>query len=422
MKGTQSAPVGHSPSPAISGTGPQNLQNKPTPEWIEQLRRKYPTERYVDQALSRKLNHRAGPPRTAQSFEQLEKRLHLFLSRRLDGDFELSDIRPLSGGSSKQQFRFRMRSKDPVHGAKNRDYVLRLEPLESVVETHRQREFDILKALWGRFPVPEVLWCDPEGEELGQPGLIMAFVEGLVRPPGDAGDVTSSSPKVEFNEHYRNLVGPRFLRLYADLHALDWASADIPSLDVPEEGTNQAVIWHINWLQRVWEEDHIEPMPLITSIAAWLRENAPVVDRLSILHGDLRSGNFLFDQDTGDILAMLDWELVHLGDRHEDIAYTLMPFFTRRDEKGDLRVTGLWKRDEFLAGYEQMSGMTIDPDRLRYYQIFQGWRCAIVSLGTAGRSLVEQNSHQDILLGWVVGTGYIALQQLLDAMAEVIQA
>lgn len=74
-------------------------------------------------------------------------------------------------------------------------------------------------------------------------------------------------------------------------------------------------MWH-----RAWEEDRVEALPLVTLAAQWLRDNAPSVDRISIVHGDYRVGNFLFDPKDGRFTAIMDWELVHFGDRHEDLA------------------------------------------------------------------------------------------------------
>ncbi len=76
----------------------------------------------------------------------------------------------------------------------------------------------------------------------------------------------------------------------------------------------------IGW-GRVWEEDCNEEVPLMTELLFWLKANMPPIDRLSLTHNDFRSGNFLFDEKTQAITAWLDWELAHLGDRHQELGF-----------------------------------------------------------------------------------------------------
>src|SRR3546814_10306975 len=60
--------------------------------------------------------------------------------------------------------------------------VLRMEPPESVVETSRLREFELIQALDGVVPVPPCYWVDADGECLPHPALIYGFVTGVTRP------------------------------------------------------------------------------------------------------------------------------------------------------------------------------------------------------------------------------------------------
>ena len=78
----------------------------PSPAWIESLRRRYPTERTVDEALTAKMRSRAGPPHRPQSIDGVIERLNRFLERRLSGTFSITSFRGLAGGSSKEQYAF----------------------------------------------------------------------------------------------------------------------------------------------------------------------------------------------------------------------------------------------------------------------------------------------------------------------------
>ena len=62
------------------------------------------------------------------------------------------------------------------------------------------------------------------------------------------------------------------------------------------------------------DEDELTPQPIARAAIRWLRRSPPPHPRrLSVVHGDYRTGNFLFDAE-GRIRAILDWEMCHLGD------------------------------------------------------------------------------------------------------------
>src|SRR3546814_16716881 len=75
----------------------------------------------------------------------------------------------------------------------------------------------------------------------------------------------------------------------------------LPHFDGAEVGSNRSVIRLVNWWRRVWEEDREEDDPLVELAYQWLIKNAPPLDHVSIVHGDCRGGNFLFDEQTAQI-------------------------------------------------------------------------------------------------------------------------
>lgn len=387
-------------------------KQNPSPEWIEALRRRYPTERTVDETLTAKMRRRSGPRHTPQTFDEVVARLTRFLAKRLPGPIAISHVRSLAGGSSKEQFAFDLTWTDERGATQKGVYVLRMRPAESIVETHTLREFQVMKAMQGVMPVPAVHWCDPEGTELGQPALIASFCEGITRPPSEG----AYTPRQGFGPKYRALLGPQFVRYFGELAKFDWRGSDVSAFDPPVAGSNEGVIRAINWWQRVWEEDSVEPYPLMTLAAQWLRDNAPPIDHVSFVHRDFRGGNFLFDPTDGRITAMLDWELVQLGDRHEDLAFFLSPLFSERDENGVELVGGFYPRDEFLRLYKEHSGLPVDPNRLAYYDVFSCWRGAINGLATAPRIMMGEKTHQDIRVGWIINSAPLMLSAMHHAL------
>jgi aminoglycoside phosphotransferase (APT) family kinase protein len=101
--------------------------------------------------------------------------------------------------------------------------VLRMDPLESIIETSRRREAEILRAMRGTVPVPEVRHLDHEGEFLGQSGVITSFVPGVTKPSSNGGagvtglgtDYGSSAARIAL----------QFLKNLVAIHDFDWRAA-----------------------------------------------------------------------------------------------------------------------------------------------------------------------------------------------------
>jgi aminoglycoside phosphotransferase (APT) family kinase protein len=177
---------------------------------------------------------------------------------------------------------------------------------------------------------------------------------------------------------------------------------------------------HLNWWERVWEEDSNRDIPLMQVAAAWLRENMPAADRLSLIHGDFRAGNFLFNEHDQRITAWLDWELGHLGDYHEEVAYTTLPCLAHRSEDGSvLLVSGMMPTHDFYEAYEKASGLTLNPKTLDYYQVFMAYRIVVTVVASGYRPARNGKTHQDLLLAWIIGLGYPLLGFLRDKLEEV---
>ena len=107
--------------------------------------------------------------------------------------------------------------------------------------------------------------------------------------------------------------------------------------------------------------------PIARAAIRWMRRNPPPpAQKISVVHGDYRTGNFLFDGE-GTIRAILDWEMCHLGDPLEDVAWAADPLWAFQDTE---RPGGMIARDEAFRLWEEAGGMKIDPIRLRWWEIF----------------------------------------------------
>lgn len=111
--------------------------------------------------------------------------------------------------------------------------------------------------------------------------------------------------------------------------------------------------------------------------AIWFKTHAPAAPGISIVHGDFRIGNFLVAD--GDITAILDWEIVRLGDPIEDLGWICMHAWRGRSPY----MCHLLTRDELCERYQQLTGVAVDSRALRYWEAFGTFKLAVMHLGAA---------------------------------------
>lgn len=306
------------------------------------------------------------------------------------------NVRRMGGGASKEQFLFDL--VDPSSGSIE-PLVLRMDPLEGIIETCRTREAQVIRAIEGAVPAPIVAFVDGDGRHMGQPAMVTRFVRGNTKPRG--AQAGPSGVGIVIGERASAALIPQYLDNLVAIHRFDFAAADLSSYSAPRAGTNQAALWQLNLWARVLEDDAIEPSPLLTHTACWLRERAPVCAEPVMLHGDYRLGNFMFDEDTLQMTAILDWELAHIGDFHEDIAYSLEPLFCSRDARGEPLVASMMPVQAFLDGYAERSGRMIDPTVLHWYRVLNSFKLSAMNFASGTRAARDGTNHQSAFLGFL---------------------
>lgn len=392
----------------------------PSEQFIEDMRRRYPTERETDALLVRKMRRRSGPPYRHHTLEALTLCLKTMLSKAIQGSFEISEQTWFTGGVSKIQMGFTLRWDDPVRGPSRDRLVVRMDPSESSNTTSRAREYELLQAFERVLPVPRVFWLDADANYFPEPALIYAYAEGVTKPRATSTGKVSGLGTV-FGSDLRALLAPQFMRHLVAIHTLDLGEMEFSRLDRPRAGSTDGALWQFNRSRRVWEEDRGEDFPLLEVAANWLERHLPTLDHASIVHGDYRSGNFLFDEPTGRITAWLDWERGHIGDRHRDLAWTTQSAMGHYSEDGKTYlVCGLVPLTEFYQRYEDMSGLAVDTERLLFYRILNGYQILGSILATAYRVARLGKSHQDVLLARVKGMAPVVADDLSNLLKEHI--
>lgn len=279
----------------------------------------------------------------------IEEQLATYLSARWKTPARVENLRRFHGGAARETFRF-----DAVTAAGTRGLVLRRDPSSSLIETDRSNEFKALTAFHGSdVPVPEPLFLETDAEAFGAPGFLMAEVPGV-----RAAALFEPDPYGEA----RTRVGEAMFTILGRIHARE-PSVLADSLETPAEA------WRVrleHWRQAA-EADALGPEPIFRAGVRWLERNPPPPpERLTIVHGDYRSGNFLIDE-SNDIRAIVDWEMVHLGDPLEDLAWAMDPLWSHGTPE---RPAGTVPEAEAIALWERASGLRADPVRLRWWRVF----------------------------------------------------
>jgi aminoglycoside phosphotransferase (APT) family kinase protein len=391
----------------------------PPDEFIDEMRRRFPTERETDELLVRKLKRRGGPAYVPVTLAQLSDGVQRLLADRLDGAFEISNARWSTGGASKIQMGFDLRWDDPERGPSRDRMMLRMDPAESHNATSRTREFELLRAFEDTLPVPRAYWVDDEARYFPEPVLIYGFLDGVTKPAETrSGQVSGMG--TDFGPALRARLAPQFMEHLAAIHTYDARRAAFATMDRPQLGSTESALWQLNRARRIWEEDRGDDVPMMEVAANWLERNVPSLDRVSVVHGDFRSGNFLFDEPSGRITGWLDWERGHLGDRHRDLAWSTQPILGHYDEHGTYLVCGLVPLDSFYAEYERVSGLSVDPERVRWYRVLNAFSIIASTLGTSYRVVRLGKTHQDVLLARVEGVWPAVAAELTALLEEVL--
>lgn len=359
--------------------------------------------------LERRRAGRSLPPYRAALTADVTAMLASYFAKEAPGGV-VSNVRRVGGGASKEQFFFTL-----THEGADQQFVLRMDPRAAITQTDRRREFEVLKAMQGLVPVPEPVWLDADGQHFGEPAVIMRVVRGVTKP-SDAG-VKVSGLGTWLGADLRAKLRDQFMSYLVAIHAFDWRNAHLPSYEVPDDDPQQAARWSFNYWRDLCRADDGEARPITSLAEQWLADNMPDTQELVLVHCDYRTGNYLFDEQTGEITALLDWEMARIGDFHEDLAWVLMQVFGTIDN-GTFRASDLFEREEFIAEYERRSGRAVNRKTLHYYDVLSSWKCYIIVAANGMAAARAQHNHQDVLLTFLAATGAMFADDLCRLLKQ----
>jgi aminoglycoside phosphotransferase (APT) family kinase protein len=237
--------------------------------------------------------------------------------------------------------------------------ILRRSPggLRSAESLSLEVEADLIRALAGSgAPVPAVVHTLTPEDQLGD-GFLMTRIEG-----------ETIARKILRDPQYAE-IRPR---LTAQFGAILGAISRIDTGRLPPLPFKPADVI----LARL--SDRYERLgvarPVFEVAFRWLRQNAPAeLAQYRLVHGDFRNGNMIFGSD--GVRAVLDWEVAHIGDPAEDLAWICVPPW--RFGELDRPVGGLGSRQELFEAYEAASGECVDPARAHYWEVLGSLRWGV---------------------------------------------
>jgi aminoglycoside phosphotransferase (APT) family kinase protein len=186
-----------------------------------------------------------------------------------------------------------------------------------------------------------------------------------------------------------------FMTKLAALHALDASALDLPAFPVVAT-VAEAVRAELDEWERVLSERGGVPDPALTFSLSWLRRNVPGYSgRPVLVQGDTGPGNFMYSG--GRVTAVVDWELAHLGDPMDDIAW--LSLRAAQEPFTDFPTR--------LREYEALSGNHIDVARVHYYQVMAETKLQVMSHRSARAGGAEDGEEPEEAGGGGGGGGDI---------------
>ena len=291
----------------------------------------------------------------------------------------VSGIRRFHGGASRETYGLDVEVDGVAQGL-----IVRRDPASSLIETERALEYAAYASFSdGVVPVPRTICLVEDNALLGAPFFVMERIDG--------GKAESAFDTTAYGDH-RAAIGEQFFTLLGRIAAKDAASsplAVVTGLPAPD------ACWklEIDHWERVLDKDAVEPQPIAKAAIRWLRRTPPPPPkRLAIVHGDYRNGNVMHDGN-GAINAVLDWEMAHIGDAHEDLAWALDPMWNLQDST---RAAGLIPRAEAIALWEAASGLTFDPVAFKWWEMFATVKGLVIWV-SAARSFMDGKNVDPVL-------------------------
>jgi aminoglycoside phosphotransferase (APT) family kinase protein len=334
--------------------------------------------------------------------QDMRRRLEAYLKAKFPQREELSvvEMDQLTAGVSRENYLVTLSWRE-AQGPVSESLIIQIELgfTDSVLVDSEPHEFgpqyEVLRRVYGTgIPVPKVYCVEMDNEVLGHPFCVMEKIEGEVLGEG----------YYFLHPEYHTQLVKDYVEILARIHGLDWQALNLSFLGVPEMDY-QRLETAIAGFQRLAEDNQYSPRPVMAEVLTWLRRNMPELGRITLCHGDYHLRNVLARD--GRIVALLDWEAVHLGDPLMDLGWSCMFLKVGYESFCD--------ETEFLHAYEEMAGVKVDRERLLFWQLVAA--LGLMSVGLAGIKTSIESEAPDMRQLWIWP---LVLPRVEDAAARLL--
>jgi aminoglycoside phosphotransferase (APT) family kinase protein len=302
------------------------------------------------------------------------QRLEQYLVDALEGFKGPLRIAQFKGGQSNPTYRL-----DSASGS----YVLRRKPPGQLLPSAHavDREYRVIAALYAAgFPVPRPYVLCREEAVAGTMFYVMDFVPGRIFWSADLPELSRSERFAIYDAMNETL---------ARLHELDFQAMGLGDFGKP----GNYFARQISRWSKQYRASGSAQIPEMERLLEWLPANIPADDTVSLVHGDFRLDNLVFDAERPVVRAVLDWELSTLGHPLGDFTYHLMQWRLPRSADGlgistlfgkDLDALGIPSEADYVRRYCERTDRGGIADRA-FYAAYNFFRLAAILQGIAGR-------------------------------------
>ena len=300
--------------------------------------------------------------------------------------------------------------------ATGRELVIRRPPMgELLPKAHDMwREYRIIDGLWPtQVPVAEPVAYVDDRSLCDVHFYVMGKVEGRALYTGE-------EVAAWLDESARRRAGESFIDTLAALHSVDPADVGLSDLGRPDGYVaRQLKTWYGSWTASI--DDAGMDDPRTHRLHELLSTNIPTQGPGRVVHGDFGPHNCLFSQ-SGELTAVLDWEIATLGDPLADLAYSINAWTEPTDRIADgvdapTVLPGFPSRDELLARYAGSTGA--DLGQIPFYRAFNWFKTACIIHGVYARYCAGKKSAAGVDLELLKSRIGIALDNADSLSAEL---
>ncbi len=300
-----------------------------------------------------------------------------------------NNIAGFSGAQSIEKFQNGQSNPTYKIVAESGNYVLRAKPPGKLLKSAHQvdREYRVMNALKNtQVPVPKMLGlANEDNSPIGRMFFVMEMLDGAIYwdpALSELGDGAKSNPM-------RTKIYDAMNRALATLHSVNLVEAGLSDFGVPGNYFERQLS---RWTKQYLASE-VEPIADIRTLITWLEKHLPADDgQVSLVHGDYRLDNIMFEKDSATILGILDWELSTLGHPLADLAYQCMQW--RLPHTGGFRglggidraAIGLPSEKQYVKDYCTRRNIG-EITHWNFYLAFSFFRLAAILQGVYKRSL-----------------------------------